>query len=239
MDKPTIVIIGASGGIGRYLMTSLCDYEIAGTYYLNNPYQSDWLNVYKDRTGGMAPFLYPVNIKRLEDLEHFAALVLGERIVLINATGYNHNAIGHKLGAAEWNEVMDINLMGSLFAAKAFLPHMREVEWGRIINLSSIVGQIGVKGTSAYSAAKAGLFGLTRTLAAENAHLGITVNALALGYFTVGMIEQVPVTMKEKLLLKIPMRRFGHPSNIDAAIRFLIEADYVTGATININGGLL
>ena len=239
MDKPSIVIVGASGGIGRYLMTSLSDYEVMGSYHLTNLYQSDWMDVYKERTGGRAPFLYQVDVTNPSDLESFADLVVTDRVVLVNAAGVNVNGVAHKYSEDWWDAVVDTNLKGTFLACKAFLPRMREKRWGRIINLSSIVGQLGVKGTVAYSASKMGLLGLTRNLAVENAHLGITVNALALGYFTVGMIDEVPTTAQQKLKQVIPMHRFGHPSNIDAAIRFLIGADYMTGATININGGLL
>lgn len=122
---------------------------------------------------------------------------------------------------------------------RAMLPFMRQQEWGRIINISSIVGQVGVPGTVAYSASKSGLFGLTRTLAVENASRNITVNTLALGYFSVGMINVIRPEIQEQIKAKIPMKRFGDPHNVELAIRFLIECDYITGATININGGLL
>jgi len=239
MDKPSIVIIGASGGIGRYLMTSLLDYEVIGSYHSTNLYQSDWIEVYKERTGGRVPLLYQVDITDSCSLDNFAYHVITDHVVLINAAGVNINGSAHRYEEDWWDEVIDTNLKGTFLACKAFLPRMREKKWGRIINLSSIVGQLGVKGTVAYSASKMGLLGLTKNLAVENAHLGITVNALALGYFTVGMIDEVPHAMQEQMKKAIPVHKFGHPSNIDAAIRFLIEADYVTGATININGGLL
>jgi NAD(P)-dependent dehydrogenase (short-subunit alcohol dehydrogenase family) len=121
----------------------------------------------------------------------------------------------------------------------ALLPYMRQQQWGRIINISSIVGQMGVPGTGAYSASKAGVLGLTRTLAVENATKNITVNALLLGYFSVGMIETIEQETQEQVRSKIPMKRFGHPRNVELAIRFLIAADYVTGSVVKIDGGLL
>jgi NAD(P)-dependent dehydrogenase (short-subunit alcohol dehydrogenase family) len=115
---------------------------------------------------------------------------------------------------------------------------MRKQEWGRIINVSSIVGQMGVPGTAAYSASKGGILSLTRTLAAENAAKNITVNAIALGYLEIGMINVVPPDRRELIRETIPMKRLGSPRNLELAIRFLIECDYITGAVIDINGGL-
>ena len=123
--------------------------------------------------------------------------------------------------------------------SRALLPIMRQQEWGRIIYVSSIVGQMGIAGTCAYSASKAGLFGLTRTLAAENAAKNITVNTLSLGYFDVGMINVIKPDMREQIKEKIPMRRFGNHNALEAGIKFLIDCDYITGTTININGGIM
>jgi NAD(P)-dependent dehydrogenase (short-subunit alcohol dehydrogenase family) len=234
----TIVVIGASGGIGRYLMMELArDHRTVGTFCNHNPVASDWLPVYRQSVG-TDPELYHLDLVE-DSLDAFAGGVVGPQTVLINAAGISKDSMGHRLRAEHWDSVMDVNLRGAFLAAKAFLPHMREAGWGRIVNLCSVVGQKGVPGTSAYAASKAGLEGLTRTLAIENAGKGITVNALTLGYMTVGMINVLPAESQEKIKDTIPMKRFGHPQNVAAAIRFLIEADYVTGATININGGLL
>ena len=110
---------------------------------------------------------------------------------------------------------------------------------GRIINISSIVGQLGVPGTVAYSSSKAGVFGLTRTVASENAKKNITVNSLALGYFNIGIINTIAPEVQQQIKEKIPMGRFGDPKNIELAVRYLIDSDYITGTTIDINGGLL
>ncbi len=157
----------------------------------------------------------------------------------LDAAGISLDGMAHKLPEASWDTVLDTNLKGSFNMARAVLPLMRDESWGRIINLSSIVGQIGVPGTAAYSASKAGLFGLTRALAAENASKNVTINTLALGYFDAGMIKTIPPEQLAKIVSTIPMKRLGDPRDLVRAVRFLIEADYVTGTTININGGLL
>jgi NAD(P)-dependent dehydrogenase (short-subunit alcohol dehydrogenase family) len=118
------------------------------------------------------------------------------------------------------------------------LPIMRESSYGRIINLSSIVAQTFVPGASAYAASKAGLWGLARSIAMENAKKGITINNLNLGYYNLGMISEVPKEYQDILKKKIPSGNFGGPENILNAIKFLIENDYINGTSIDINGGL-
>jgi NAD(P)-dependent dehydrogenase (short-subunit alcohol dehydrogenase family) len=120
----------------------------------------------------------------------------------------------------------------------ALLPIMREQNWGRVVNFASVVAQSGVPGTTAYAASKAGLWGLSKSLAKENATKGITINSLNLGYFDVGMIKEVPADMQAKIKEQIPSGMFGHPDNIYNAIRFLIDSDYVNGTTIDLNAGL-
>ena len=226
-----IVITGASGGLGSYLIEHLGrDHEIIGTYNTHRPAPTDRVVEF-----------YQVDVRDSGRVERFAAAISDklQRIVLINLAGISLDAMGHKMDEATWDRMLDTNLKGTFLMCRALLPFMRQQEWGRIINVSSIVGQMGVPGTVAYSASKAGLLGLTRTLAAENATKNITVNALALGYFEVGMINVIKPEVQDQIRAKIPMKRLGHPRNVELAIRFLIESDYVTGAVININGGLL
>ena len=115
---------------------------------------------------------------------------------------------------------------------------MREQGYGRIINFSSIVAQKGIPGTSAYAASKAGLWGMTRSMAAENAGKGITINSLNLGYFEIGMITEVSDEYQEVVKKKIPTGKFGDPKNILNALNFLIESDYINGSSLDINGAI-
>ena len=226
-----IVITGASGGIGRFLAEQFSqEYEIIGTYNSHKPIPS-----------GNSIEYYQVDVCDALSIERFVSKI-GDRlkdIILINLAGISLDGMGHKMAEETWDQVIDTNLKGTFLMSRALLPFMREQEWGRIINTSSIVGQIGIPGTGAYSASKAGLMGLTRTLAAENVTKEITVNVLALGYFDIGMISVIRPELQEQIRAKIPMKRFGDPKNIELAIRFLIAADYITGSIININGGLL
>ena len=186
-----IIIAGASGGLGSYLVEHLGkDHQIIGTYSAHRPTTPNERVAY-----------YQVDVTELGDVEQFVAGIADrlERIVLINLAGISLDAMGHKMDDETWDRVLDTNLKGTFLMCRAVLPIMRKQEWGRIINVSSIVGQVGVPGTAAYSASKAGLLGLTRTLAIENATKGITVNALALGYFNVGMIDSIMPTIQEQI----------------------------------------
>jgi acetoacetyl-CoA reductase/3-oxoacyl-[acyl-carrier protein] reductase len=223
-----VVIVGASGGIGQYLVSALKDdYCVLATYNTRNPV--DYLGV----------DWWQVDVTQANEVIRFEKeAVFSKQIVLVNLFGVSIDGMCHALPESDWDSVVDTNLKGVFTVCKAFLPRMRRNLWGRIINVSSVVGQMGIPGTSAYSASKSGLFGLTRAIAAENAQKGVTANCLALGYFEVGMINVLSQEVKERVIQSVPMRRLGHPQNIEKAIRFLIEADYVTGATININGGI-
>ena len=226
-----VIIVGASGKLGSYLAEKIaCDYEVIGTYYANKP-----IDVHKNIN------YYYVDVCNEKSVREFVCQIKDkiEKIILINTVGITEDGMGHKMSESTWDKIINTNLKGIFLVCREILPIMRKQEWGRIINISSIVGQKGVPGTIAYSSSKAGIHGLTRTLAAENASKNITVNALALGYFNIGIINSISPNIRETIKNEIPMRRFGDPKNLVQAVRFLIECDYVTGTTININGGLL
>jgi NAD(P)-dependent dehydrogenase (short-subunit alcohol dehydrogenase family) len=225
-----IIVTGVSGGIGGYVFDDLArDFNIVGTYHTRTPQL------------GESRELYRVDVTSASAIGEFVESISSklDRVVLVNMAGVSLDAMGHKMTEETWDRVVDTNLKGVFLMCRALLPVMRKQRWGRIINISSVVGQMGVPGTAAYSASKAGLGGLTRSLAAENVTNGVTVNSLALGYFGVGLIDTIPPDIQEQIREKIPMKRFGDARNVALAIRFLVEADYVTGATININGGLV
>lgn len=227
-----MVIVGCAGAIGSHLMRAFSSkYRLLGIFHNFTP---------KPFFG--APHRYMIaDVADYEDVESLANIVeLGPRIVLVNAAGGTINGTGHRLNPRDVQDVLSTNLLGAFDICRAFLPLMRERGWGRIINLSSVVGLRGVPGASAYAASKAGLVAMTRTLAVENARKGITVNALNLGYMEDGLINAVPEDARGKIIEdRIPMRRLGNLDNITAAVRFLIDADYVTGTAIDIDGGFL
>jgi 3-oxoacyl-[acyl-carrier protein] reductase len=176
------------------------------------------------------------------DVQAMVERSLGEfrRIdMLVNNAGVSIDGVSWKLSQDDWQRVIDVNLTGAFLCMKHVLPAMRERQYGRIVNIASVVGQTGVAGTAAYAASKSALFGLTKTIAREVARRGITVNALALGYINEGMLHTLPPEQRDRLLEAIPMGRFGEASDVTSAVRFLCgpEAGYITGAILSINGG--
>ncbi len=224
------LITGVSGGIGNFLAKHYAQegFEVFGTYHSTIPEVLSGIIINKVDVS---------DPKQVADWLNSLPINASE-IVLINSAGITYNAFAHKSDPVRWKNVIDVNLIGSYNTSSFLLPHMRENKFGRIINFSSVVAQSGVMGTSAYSASKAGLWGMSKTLAIENATKGITVNTLNLGYFDIGMISAVPGDMQKQILEKIPVNRFGDPVNIVAAVDFLVKSDYTTGESININGGL-
>ena len=158
--------------------------------------------------------------------------------ILVNNAGMNIDATLDKLDVESWNQVVELDLNGCFYTVHAALPHMTEQENGAIINMSSFVGEAGNMGQANYSAAKAGLLGFTRTAALELARSNITVNAVCPGFIETDMTGAIPDEMQEKITKTIPMGRFGQPEDIAQAVRFCIENEYMTGATLDINGGV-
>jgi len=164
---------------------------------------------------------------------------LGPIDVLVNNAGITRDGVFHRMSAEQWSEVIRVN-MDSLFnMTRQVIEGMREREWGRIINISSINGQKGQAGQTNYSAAKAGLIGFTKALALENAKKGITVNAIAPGYIDTEMVQAVPEKVLEGIVAGIPVGRLGRGEEIADVVAFLAgeRAGYVTGSTLTVNGG--
>lgn len=224
-----VLITGASKGIGSFLSKKFIEEgtEVHGTYNSTMPAVSE------------------VKFEKV-DISDFNSVrkwiektcTINDQIVLINCAGTNYNAVAHKVEIEKWKNVIDVNLVGTFNLISAVLPYMREKGYGRIINFASIVPQKGVPGTSAYAASKSGLWGMTKSIAAENAKKGITVNTLNLGYFNIGMITEVPEEILQGIIKSIPLQKLGDPENIFNAVKFIINADYLTGTTLDINGGL-
>ncbi|SIT93819.1 acetoacetyl-CoA reductase/3-oxoacyl-[acyl-carrier protein] reductase [Pontibacter indicus] len=184
---------------------------------------------------------YQLDISNEEEVAKFYEANKGKLkdIVLINAAGISYNAFGHKADIDAWSEVIKTNLIGLFNLTRLVLPIMRTDSYGRIINFSSVVAQLGVPGTSAYATSKAGLWGMSKALAVENGSKNVTINNINLGYFNIGMIEQVPGNMLENILQKIPAGRLGSPEEIYSTVDFIINTPYLNGASIDLNGGML
>ena len=159
-------------------------------------------------------------------------------ITLINCAGINYSSFAHKASFGYWAGCVHINLIKTFEKICFILPLMREQKYGRIINLSSVVANRGVMGTSAYAASKAGLNGMIKSIAMENARFGITINNINLGYFNCGIIRDIPENLMPGLLKEIPMNRLGDPAEIVKCIEYIESAEYLTGACIDLDGGL-
>jgi acetoacetyl-CoA reductase len=227
-----IVIIGASGGIGQYLIASFKgEHNLHGTYCRCDPAKLDPAAKY-----------YPLDVSDRQAVGAFTSELAPklQRPVLIYATGISPNNLVHKYTDADWDRTLSVNLTGAMSVTRGLLGRMRELNFGRIIYISSVLSRISVPGTVAYSVTKAALCAMARVIAEENSKKHITANSLALGYSDIGIIRAVPETyLKNQVLPTIPIGELGDPANITAAIRFIIDADYFTGATLDINGGMI
>lgn len=158
--------------------------------------------------------------------------------VLVNNAGITRDAMLPRMTDQQWLEVIQTNLGGCFFCTSAAIPFMTAQSYGRIINISSMNGQVAAIGQANYSASKGGIIAFTRTAAAELVHSGITVNAISPGYTETDMFAAVPAPIQTQIKSKIPMGRFAHPEEIAKAVIFLVaDGDYITGQQINVNGG--
>jgi acetoacetyl-CoA reductase len=159
---------------------------------------------------------------------------------LVNNAGITVDKTVRKMTIDDWHQVLNVNLSGAFQMTKAVLEHMIERGSGRIVNISSVIGETGNIGQANYAASKAGLFGFTKSLAREMAQRGITVNCVAPGFIETEMVASIPEAALAKVVEKIPQRRLGKPEEVARVVRFLLEdeSSYITGAEYSINGGL-
>lgn len=168
-----------------------------------------------------------------ETIRHFGTID-----ILVNNAGITRDRSFKKLSEQEWHQVIDTNLSSAFNTCTVAIHKMSEQKYGRIINISSIVGQTGAFGQTNYAAAKAGLIGFTKALALETARSGITVNAICPGYIATEMVKSMPEDVLASVVTKIPVQRLGTPKEIAEAVVFICNASYMTGQCINLNGGL-
>lgn len=168
-----------------------------------------------------------------ETISHF-----GQIDILVNNAGITRDRSFRKMSEQEWHQVIDTNLSSAFNTCTVAIHKMAENKFGRIINISSIVGQQGAFGQANYAAAKAGLIGFTKSLALETARSGITVNAICPGYIATEMVKSMPEDVLASVVAKVPMQRLGTPKEIAETVIFICNTPYMTGQCININGGL-
>jgi len=202
--------------------------DIIGTYHRSQPDEMASNNMVQ------------LDVSDFDQVEAFVdqKKELLDRICLINAAAITYDAFAHKGDPDRWKEVMDVNLNGTYHMIRALLPIMRAQQYGRIINISSVVAQTGFLGTSAYAASKSAIWGLTKSIAVENASKNILVNTINLGYMESGMAQRIQPDLQKDIKDKIPLKKFGPISDLILAIEFLMKTEYITGSSVDINGGL-
>jgi 3-oxoacyl-[acyl-carrier protein] reductase len=242
MSHRIALVTGASRGIGRAcaLRLSQAGYRVA----LAARNRDRLEEVASEIAGaGREAYVVELDLGSAESIkEAFArtANEFGRVDVLINNAGLTKDALALRMRKDDWDLVIQTNLSGTFFAIQQVLSGMMRERWGRIVNIVSVVGEAGNAGQANYSAAKAGLIGLTKTLALEMASRNITVNAVAPGFIETDMTNVLSGEVKEMILGKIPLKRMGSPEDVAAAVGFLAseEAAYITGHVLDVNGGM-
>ena len=236
-----VLVTGGSRGIGAAIALELGKegYFVIVNYNHSASEAENIVEQIKEK-GGQAIALQ-ANIAHAEESERLFKEIkekVGIVDVLINNAGITRDRSFRKMELDEWNAVIDTNLSSVFNTTKLALPNMLEQKFGRIINISSVIGQSGGFGQTNYAAAKAGLIGFSKSLALETAKSGITVNTICPGFIGTDMVNAMPEEVLNSIISKIPVNRLGLPSDIAKGVKFLIESAYITGQSLNINGGL-
>ena len=192
---------------------------------------------------GERAHVLPCNLSDAEAVEALpkqAVEAMGGLDILVNNAGVTKDQIFMRMSDEDWAKVIEVNLTSTMRLCRGVMRPMMKARWGRIINISSIVGATGNPGQANYAASKAGMVGMTKSIAYEVASRGITANCVAPGFIATAMTDKLTDEQKEKINVQIPAARMGTPEEIAAAVRYLAstEAGYVTGATIHVNGGM-
>jgi len=242
LSEKVTLITGASQGIGESIAVEL---SRTGAEVILLDIQKDKLESVADRIkqdGGKAA-AYCVDISQFQQVSDVVATIIQDHTKIdhvVNNAGITRDNLLMRMKEEEWDAVLAVNLKGIFNLCKAVVRHMVSNRYGRIVNISSVVGLVGNAGQTNYSASKAGVVGFTKSLARELAARGITVNAVAPGYIATAMTENLPEAVKENFVNIIPMKRFGNPEEVAYAVKFLLsdEAAYITGHVISVNGGM-
>jgi 3-oxoacyl-[acyl-carrier protein] reductase len=235
-------ITGASRGIGRACAIAL---SAAGAKVVVAARQLDKLEevAAEIRAAGGEAFVVPIDLASQDSIKEAfskASKEFGRVDILINNAGLTRDGLALRMKREDWDAVIQTNLSGSFFCIQQVMPAMVRERWGRIVNITSVVGESGNAGQANYAASKAGLIGLTKSLAQELASRNITVNAVAPGFVETDMTASLTDELKAKITGSVPLKRIGKPEDIAAAVKFLAsdDASYITGHILDVNGGM-
>jgi 3-oxoacyl-[acyl-carrier protein] reductase len=243
LEGRTALVTGASRGIGRAIALALAaeGADVAVNYVSSETAAKEVAAAIEQM--GRKAIVVQADVGDYPDTFRMAQEILrefGHLDILINNAGINSDKTFVKMDHASWRKVLAINLDGVFNCTKVFIDQMIGQSWGRVVNITSVIGQIGNFGQANYAASKAGVAAFTKSLAKELASKGITVNAVAPGFIETEMVDAIPEKVRHKLLEQIPMRRFGSGEEVARACVYLCSRDgnYITGAELSINGGL-
>ena len=239
LNDKSALVTGASGGIGSAIARML---HAAGAKVALSGTRQEPLESLAEELGERA-YILPCNLSDMaavEVLPKQAIKTLGSLDILVNNAGITRDNLFMRMSDEEWQSVIDVNLTATMKLCKGALRGMMKSRWGRIINISSIVGATGNPGQGNYAASKAGMVGMSKSLAYEVASRGITVNVVAPGFIATAMTDKLADDRKEAILAQIPAGRMGAAEDIASAVAFLASdgSGYVTGSTLHVNGGM-
>jgi 3-oxoacyl-[acyl-carrier protein] reductase len=242
MTNRTAFVTGASRGIGRAIALALGKAGARIVVASNEPENNEKVASEIREAGGEAVTVY-LDLTSQDSVKEAFGTVLkqfGHIDILVNNAGITKDGLALRMKKEDWDLVLSINLTGAFLAAQQALPGMMKERWGRIINIASVVGQSGNPGQANYVASKAGIIGLTKSLAQEVGSRNITVNAVAPGFIETDMTAKLTQEQRDGMLTRVPLKRAGLPADVAAAVKFLASDDaaYITGHVLAVNGGL-
>ncbi len=241
MNGQVALVTGGIRGIGLAICERLMNrgVTVAAGYSAN----AEAARQFAEKYAGYGATVHQGNIGSNEDCARVIGEVIdrhGQLDILVNNAGITVDKTVRKMAPDEWDHVIHVNLSGAFYLSRAVLQHMLDRGYGRIVNISSVIGSAGGFGQANYAAAKSGMFGLTMSLALETAGKGITVNTVTPGFITTDMTAAVPAAAMERIIARIPVGRLGEPNEVARVVEFLAdpESGYITGQVYPVNGGL-